>query len=216
LDNPLHKQVKNNDGKTAWEVFMEEHKPLIKEGKEWVKDRSESCVLVATLIATITFAAAITVPGGNNQDNGMPILLQEFKFLVFVLSDAVAFFFSLTSILVFIANMNGDYTEEEFVMALPQRLLVGLVCLFFAVIATMVAFIAAVSIFLEERDFRVSFPPTVGIALFAFFPIMLSFTLPIFSLGTDVYALLGSPIVFCLVILALLVGAAWNGKLPAV
>ncbi|MCH80699.1 ankyrin repeat protein [Trifolium medium] len=190
---------------------MEEHKPLIKEGKEWIKDRSNSCMLVATLIATITFAAAITLPGGNNAD-GMPQLLQEKKFLVFILSDAVAFFFSLTSILVFIANMNGSYTEEEFVIALPQRLLVGLACLFFAVIATMVAYIAAVSLFLEDRysTSKIGIPPTVGIALFALLPITLSLELPIFSFGTEVYALLGGPFVTCFVVLVLLgVGAAW-------
>jgi hypothetical protein len=172
-------------------------------------------MLVATLIATITFAAAITVPGGIGAD-GMPILLLENKFLVFVLSDAVAFFFSLTSILVFIANMNGDYTEEEFVMALPQRLLVGLVCLFFAVIATMVAFIAAVSLFLEERykTSRFGYPPTIDIALFALLPIVLSLKLPIFSFGTEVYVVLGAPIAICLSVLGLLLVAAWSTKKP--
>jgi hypothetical protein len=213
LDNPLHKQVKNNDGKTAWEVFMEEHKPLIKEGKEWVKDRSESCVLVATLIATITFAAAITVPGGNNQDNGMPILLQEFKFLVFVLSDASAFFCSLTSILVFIAYMNGRYTEEEFVIVLPQRLLVGLFFLCFAVVATMVAFVAALSLFLEDRYSASKIavmPPTFGIASFAIVPIFLCLKIPIFTFGAEVHGLLVGPIIYYFSILVLLgLGAAW-------
>jgi hypothetical protein len=69
LDHPLHKEVKNKDSKTAFRVFMEEHRPLVKEAKNWIKDRSDSCMLVTILIATITFAAAITVPGGNNQDN---------------------------------------------------------------------------------------------------------------------------------------------------
>ncbi|WJX31572.1 hypothetical protein P8452_19986 [Trifolium repens] len=66
LDDPLHEEVKNKDGKTAWEVFKEEHKTLIREGNNWIKDRSNTGMLVATLIATITFAAAITVPGAIN------------------------------------------------------------------------------------------------------------------------------------------------------
>ncbi|CAJ2639936.1 unnamed protein product [Trifolium pratense] len=151
LDDPLHKQVKNNDDKTASQVFMKEHKPLIEEGKKWIKDRSNSCMVVATLIATITFAAAITVPGGNNQDKGTPIFLPNHKFGVFMWSNAVAFFSSLTSLLVFIANMNGYYTEEEFVIVLPQRLVIGLNFLFVAVVTTMVAFIGALSLFLEDR-----------------------------------------------------------------
>jgi hypothetical protein len=65
LDHHLIKEVINQDGKTPWQVFKEEHKALLEEGKNWMKDTSNSCMLVATLIATIAFAAAISVPGGN-------------------------------------------------------------------------------------------------------------------------------------------------------
>jgi hypothetical protein len=149
LDHPLHKEVKNKDSKTASQVFMEEHRPLVKEAKNWIKDRSDSCMLVATLIATITFAAAITVPGGNNQDKGTPIFLPNHKFTLFMWSDGVAFFSSMTSLLVFIRNMNGYYTEEEFVRVLHARLITGLNFLFISVGTTMVAFIAALYLFLE-------------------------------------------------------------------
>jgi hypothetical protein len=138
LDHPLHKEVKNKDSKTASRVFMEEHRPLVKEAKNWIKDRSDSCMLVATLIATITFAAAITVPGGNNQDKGTPIFLPNNKFSVFIWSDAVAFFSSMTSLVVFIRNMNGYYTEEEFVKVSHARLITGLKFLFVSVVTTMV------------------------------------------------------------------------------
>jgi hypothetical protein len=170
LDDPLHKEVKNKDGKTASQLFMEDHKKLIGEAKSWIKDRSESCMLVATLIATITFAAAITVPGGNNQDKGTPIFLRNHKFSVFIWSNAVAFFSSMTSLLVFIANMKGYYTEEEFVMVLPKRLTRGLNFLFVAVVTTMVAFIAALSLFLEDRFKNF----TLGICLLACFPFLYS------------------------------------------
>ncbi|MCI93225.1 ankyrin repeat protein, partial [Trifolium medium] len=46
-----------------------------------MKDTSNSCMLVATLIATIAFAAAITVPGGNNQDKRIPIFLSDNTFM---------------------------------------------------------------------------------------------------------------------------------------
>ncbi|KAK2383989.1 hypothetical protein QL285_071389 [Trifolium repens] len=70
LDHPLHKEVKIKDSKTASQVFMEEHRQLVKEAKNWIKDRSDSCILVATLIATINFAAAIYVPGGSRDASG--------------------------------------------------------------------------------------------------------------------------------------------------
>ncbi|GAU41205.1 hypothetical protein TSUD_128810 [Trifolium subterraneum] len=83
LDDPLHKEVKNKDGKTAWQVFKEEHKTLSREGKNWIKDRSNTGMLVATLIATITFAAAITVPGAINgrytrEDYAMTVSVARF------------------------------------------------------------------------------------------------------------------------------------------
>ncbi|KAG5590616.1 hypothetical protein H5410_041130, partial [Solanum commersonii] len=49
LASSLHK-VRNNDGRTPRELFIEEHKLLLKEGKRWMKDTVNSCMIVATLI----------------------------------------------------------------------------------------------------------------------------------------------------------------------
>ncbi|GAU41043.1 hypothetical protein TSUD_280200 [Trifolium subterraneum] len=169
LDHPLHKEVKNQDGKTPWQVFKEEHKALHEEGKNWMKDTSNSCMLVATLIATIAFAAAITVPGGNNQDKGIPIFLSDNTFIVFVVSDALALFSSMTSLLMFLAILNARFAEEDFVMALPEKLIIGLAFLFLAIVTTMVAFGAALSMLVQER---LKWAP-IPIALLASVPIVL-------------------------------------------
>lgn len=55
--------------KTAEDVFMEKHKDLLEKGGQWMKDTANSCMVVAALIATIMFAAALNVPGGYNEDN---------------------------------------------------------------------------------------------------------------------------------------------------
>lgn len=169
MDHPLHKEVKNQDGKTAWQVFKQEHKELLEEGKNWIKDTSNSCMLVATLIATIAFAAAITVPGGNNQDKGIPIFLKDTTFMIFVVSDALALFSSMASLLVFLAILNARFAEEDFVVALPERLILGLASLFIALVTTMVAFGAALSMLVKER---VKWAP-IPIALLACVPIAL-------------------------------------------
>ncbi|CAH2041844.1 unnamed protein product [Thlaspi arvense] len=70
---PRMKNSTNNKNKTPQEVFTEEHKELVAEGEKWMKDTATSCTIAAALIVTIVFAAAITVPGGNNDDNGEPI-----------------------------------------------------------------------------------------------------------------------------------------------
>jgi ABC-type multidrug transport system fused ATPase/permease subunit len=151
LDDPLHKEVKNKDGKTAQQLFKEEHKTLRDEAKDWIKDRSNAGMIVATLIATITFAAVITVPGGINQEKGKPIFLSDNTFKVFVVSDVLAFFFSMVSLLMFLSAINGCYTEGDFMRALPIRLVFGSNFLLFAVVAATVAFNAALSMLLLEK-----------------------------------------------------------------
>ncbi|RYQ92531.1 hypothetical protein Ahy_B09g098760 [Arachis hypogaea] len=63
---PVTKERLNSEGMTARKVFTTEHKDLVKEGEKWTKETASSCSVVAALVATITFAAAFTVPGGND------------------------------------------------------------------------------------------------------------------------------------------------------
>ncbi|WMV41518.1 hypothetical protein MTR67_034903 [Solanum verrucosum] len=54
---PIYHKLRNNDGKTPKELFTKEHKLLLKEGERWVKDAANSCMIVATLTATMVFVA---------------------------------------------------------------------------------------------------------------------------------------------------------------
>ncbi|XP_059436343.1 ankyrin repeat-containing protein NPR4-like [Corylus avellana] len=73
---------KNSRGKTPKEIFGEEHKDLQKDGEMWMKNTANNCMVVATLIATVMFAAAFTVPGGSDQTKGTPILLRSTSFMM--------------------------------------------------------------------------------------------------------------------------------------
>nr|XP_027096240.1 ankyrin repeat-containing protein ITN1-like [Coffea arabica] len=58
--------------------------------------------IVATLIATVTFAAGFTVPGGNYSDGphkGMAVLSKKAAFITFVISDSLAMFASIGAVL---------------------------------------------------------------------------------------------------------------------
>ncbi|TXG46866.1 hypothetical protein EZV62_026160 [Acer yangbiense] len=77
----------NNNDMTAYEVFEESHKIQHKEAQQWIKDASQSCSAVVALVSTVVFAAAFTVPGGNNDKNGRPILINSPFFLFFTISD---------------------------------------------------------------------------------------------------------------------------------
>ncbi|GJX58735.1 ankyrin repeat-containing domain, PGG domain protein [Tanacetum coccineum] len=79
-------------------VFTESHAELLEKGQQWMKDTSSSCTVVAALVVTMAFAAAFTVPGGN-QDNGKPLFLDEGSFMLFIIANAIALFSSLTSVL---------------------------------------------------------------------------------------------------------------------
>ncbi|KAJ3670472.1 hypothetical protein LUZ60_010796 [Juncus effusus] len=62
------KTAANNDGKKPATMFTEQHKDLVEKGEKWIRDTANSGTVAATLIITVAFAAAITVPGGNNSD----------------------------------------------------------------------------------------------------------------------------------------------------
>ena len=76
-----------------------------------VEKWSETHLLVATLIASVSFTAAITVPGGyHNQgvDEGLAVLSKRASFCVFLITNTLAFGFSMSSILIhFSASLWG-------------------------------------------------------------------------------------------------------------
>ncbi|XP_038710607.1 uncharacterized protein LOC120005182 [Tripterygium wilfordii] len=146
------------EGKTAWHMFQDEHNKLLRDGERWMKDTSNSCMVVSTLIATVMFAAAFTVPGGNDNVKGIPIFLQETSFMLYAVSDALALFSSVTSILMFLSILTSRYAEEDFLRALPKRLIIGLASLFIAIAAMMVTFGTTLSIVLSDRWTPVSIP----------------------------------------------------------
>ena len=170
--------MKDSEGRTPHILFTEEHKGLVREGEKWMKDTASSCMLVATLIATVMFAAAFTVPGGNNNDTGRPIAISERSFLVFAISDALALFSSATSILMFLSILTSRYAEEDFLESLPNRLIIGLATLFISIATMMISFCAALSIVLDQIVPWVSIPMAViaciPVTLFAFlqFPLL--------------------------------------------
>ncbi|KAL5572351.1 hypothetical protein UlMin_021948, partial [Ulmus minor] len=156
----------NEEGKIAREVFTEEHKALAEAGEKWMKDTSNSCMIVSTLIATFVFAAAFTVPGGNDGD-GIPIFLWTKSFLVFVIADSLALFSSITSLLMFFSILTARYAEEDFLEQLPKKLIFGLAALFFSIATMMMAFGATLYIVLSKRLNWVTIP----IILLASFPV---------------------------------------------
>ncbi|KAJ8756001.1 hypothetical protein K2173_024546 [Erythroxylum novogranatense] len=175
---PSYKKMRNQDGKTPREVFSEDHKELVIAGEEWMKNTASSCTVVAALVATVVFSAAFTVPGGNNSD-GIPFFLSDVPFMIFAISDALALFTSSTSVLMFLGMLTSRYSEEDFLRALPMRLSIGLITLFFSIVSMLAAFSSALHIVLVHRIGWIAVPiglmACVPVTLFAFlqFPLLL-------------------------------------------
>ncbi|OVA16338.1 Ankyrin repeat [Macleaya cordata] len=191
---PTYKELENENRETPRDVFTKEHKELLEKGEKWMKDTAQSCMVVATLIATVVFAAAFTVPGGNfsdsnNPDNGTPIFLHRNSFMWFVISDALGLFSSTTSVLMFLSILTSRYAEEDFLKSLPKRLMIGLATLFISIAAMMIAFTAALDIVLSRRLGWVSFPVAaiacLPVTLFALlqFPLLVEIVLSTYGPG---------------------------------
>ncbi|KAJ0751784.1 putative PGG domain, ankyrin repeat-containing domain superfamily [Helianthus annuus] len=137
---PSYRLRKNIDGVTPHEIFTKEHKNLARLSEEWMKGTASQCMVVATLIATIVFAATFTIPGGYDQTSGIPIFHSKATFAVFVVADAISLISSSASILIFLSILTSRYAENDFLESLPRKHQLGLATLFLSITTMMVTF----------------------------------------------------------------------------
>ncbi|PWA46364.1 ankyrin repeat-containing domain, PGG domain protein [Artemisia annua] len=164
---PSYRERRNSDDLTPHELFSKEHKDMVTQGEKWMKDIASQCMVVAALIATMVFAAAFTVPGGYDQNNGIPIFHSETTFKVFVVADAISLFSSSASILyMFLSVFTSRYAERDFLVSLPKKLIVGLSYLFLSMTTMIIAF--SVSFFVLYKRGLLWIP--VLISVFALIP----------------------------------------------
>ncbi|CAL2265159.1 unnamed protein product [Prunus armeniaca] len=166
---PLYIDMKNKDGKTPQELFTSEHEGLLCKGESWMKSTANSCMLVATIITTVVFSAAFTIPGGIADNTGAPKFLKDTAFIIFVISDGVALFSSSTSMLMFLYILTSRYAENDFLKSLPLKLMVGLASLFISMTSMMIAFSTAFYLSCHDGLGFVS----DFIFIFAFVPVVL-------------------------------------------
>ncbi|CAK7349928.1 unnamed protein product [Dovyalis caffra] len=135
-------------------IVVEEDKRVMPEYKDVSLDKiREAHLVVAALIATVTFAAAFTLPGGykNEQgpNQGTAILTKKAAFIAFVISDAIAMVLSLSAVFTHfcLALLRADDETEvkilkviELGAVLTEIAMVGMVMAFitgtYAVLAT--------------------------------------------------------------------------------
>ncbi|CAI9108996.1 OLC1v1008719C2 [Oldenlandia corymbosa var. corymbosa] len=177
---PKCREEKNENMKTPSTLFSDEHKVLAKEGERWMKNTAGSSMIVGTLIAAVMFTTAFTVPGGNDTNTGLPVMLKKQRkaFLLFMGSNALAMFTSSTSILMFLGILTARYAEIDFLKSLPTKLIFGIACLFISIVTMMISFGAAIYLMLINDLSWVSYPiivfSVIPVALFSLlqFPLL--------------------------------------------
>ncbi|KAH7843026.1 hypothetical protein Vadar_011921 [Vaccinium darrowii] len=100
-----------------WKTGIEQRERGIEERKrqERTGGMAKTHIIVATLVATISFAASFTIPGGYNQegpDEGRVVLVKDAAFKTFVITNTVAVICSTASVLIFLSTSLFNLDDE--------------------------------------------------------------------------------------------------------
>ncbi|KAF5824080.1 putative PGG domain-containing protein [Helianthus annuus] len=170
---PPCREVRNAEGKTPEELFKESHKDLVIRGMQWISETINQSMVVAALVCTIGF------PGGYDQNNGLPILLQDRHFIAFIVMDAISFILSTSSILTFLSIILSRHQRNTELML--QKWVIGHLALLTSILAIVVAF--GISFFILYRS---AYKSTVPFIVYPSVIILVCLYVPVyFSLYTD-------------------------------
>ena len=92
---------------------------MLKEAEEWMKKKASYVLIVSTLIVTVVFPAAFTLPPGNEKNH----LKNELKALAII--NAIALVLSTCSIIMFVYILLSRYAEVNFISSLPISFRIG-------------------------------------------------------------------------------------------
>ncbi|XP_020112556.1 ankyrin repeat-containing protein At5g02620-like isoform X2 [Ananas comosus] len=80
-------------------INQKANEPDLKKELKKYESTTQNLIIVSALIATVTFAAAFTMPGGyradDHQNGGTPTLTRKYAFAAFIISDVLAFLCSI-------------------------------------------------------------------------------------------------------------------------
>ncbi|KAI4352839.1 hypothetical protein L6164_007053 [Bauhinia variegata] len=197
-NTPLHSASKYLHPKLlSSEILLYAGTPLSENGKlfgnggskrpqvQWIKDHASTLMLVTILVATVTFSAGFTVPGGliDSDDKditniGMATLKNELMFKVFIICDVVALYSSTFAAFILLWAKLGDFHMA--VSATHFALLLAAV----ALVTMSTAFMAAIYLIVRKLCWLAHTVIITGIIFLSMF--LLGFALLIFPTGAPI------------------------------
>ncbi|KAI9119327.1 hypothetical protein K1719_010002 [Acacia pycnantha] len=171
----------NYEGETPEDIFLADHKDLVQKSDEWLCRTSESCSVVAVLVAGVAFATSSTVPGGNDDKTGKPTLDGKPGFDLFAISALIALCFSVTALILFLSVLTSRKHPADFLKKLPVKLFLALSSLFVSIFSMFISFCAAHSFELVGKSMK------SVLLLYAIICLPVSFTIVEFSLYMDLF-----------------------------
>ncbi|KAL9158990.1 hypothetical protein ABFS82_08G105700 [Erythranthe guttata] len=168
------------------------------ETESW-RDKINVILLVATLVATVTFQAGFTMPGGynnTNPDQGIANMLEKVKFQEFVICDTIAMYSSIIVAVTLIWAQLGDPSSMRVALKFAL-LLLGI-----ALAMMSIAFFAGVYLVVSKLGWLANVVLLIGSSFI--FALVVIF-LPLFFLGSSSYHVFRhlSYYPFCLVLYTL-------------
>ncbi|RWR88245.1 protein ACCELERATED CELL DEATH 6-like protein [Cinnamomum micranthum f. kanehirae] len=139
------------DGNSGSHPHPHHHSKNWQSAKNLKKNASQILPIDLSLVATVTFAAAFTVPGGYKNDGpvaGLPVFMRNAALHAFILSDTIAFCGSLTATILLVYG--SAYSEDPFLMFSVLR-----TCYYIsgvAILATITAFVTAVYVLTSKES----------------------------------------------------------------
>ncbi|XP_042504952.1 ankyrin repeat-containing protein At5g02620-like [Macadamia integrifolia] len=172
--------LRNDKDKTADELFDSSHWHLLEESVKKNKEVTESVILISTLIATINFTASFAVPGGYDQESGIPVFFRiRGDFPPFYAYSSIALFFSVIAISGCISSYLSRFHKNDFYLILPLKYLFNGNSLLFSVTYTVLAFSQAILLVTKDKFTPIEFSLAVttimvvlGVVLFIYIDIM--------------------------------------------
>ncbi|KAF8034605.1 hypothetical protein BT93_C0802 [Corymbia citriodora subsp. variegata] len=139
---------------------------------EWIKDQVNTLLLVATLVASITFTAGITLPGGYNASGdphpGTATMLDHEMFRVFIIANTLAMYSSILAVVVLLWGLNRDFYVAELAYHSAGPLLL------MALTGMSVAFFAAVTVAVSKLTWLGGLVLSIGILYLAMVVVVLA------------------------------------------